>query len=1652
MKRLGQPKRRRRTSMSSFLPQCELLEERRFLAADLKAHWSADDLSVTLKDGAAVTTWVDRVAGATATSSGSPVWVENALGNRAAVRFDPADGNDFLTVANTSSPMSGAGDFTLTVAFATFSTALAGQNGDWFMNTGIVDANRLAFGADWGLSINSQGQVAGGLGNGNGTTQTVYSTEKGLNDGQVHVVSLSRSGATLSIAVDGQTATERTNVTTQVRESVAMTLGALTGGTRTFPGSIADVRVYNGALSAAELQAVRADIVAPHAADDAFFLKPNTPLTLTKAELTANDDSMAADSLAVELLSAPTKGQLQSRPDGTLEYTPGPSFVSGIDQFTYRVTDRLGASRAATVRLIFNTLADQQAVVLNELHVNPDIDTDRVEFIELHNTGLNPVDVSGWVLSDAIDFVLPANQRIDAGGYLVISQDPASVEAKYGAKSLGPWSGKLSSDGEVILLRNAQGDPIDRIEYQVGFPWPTVGDEPGYSMELINGSLDNDLGGNWRSSVGTQQLFDAGELWQYLKGTQEASTPRDAWRGKTFDDSSWTTGLAPIGFSRTVVIGSNLADMRNNYTTVYLRKSFEIEDPSAVKGLMLQALYDDGIIVWINGVRVASANVPGEDLAFNAVASSSLNLRTFQDIALADPVNYLVAGENVITVQLINQDVTNADAYFDARLISTSGHPPGPTPGQINSIYDTVAPPAVRQVVHTPEQPKANEPVLVTARVIDPQGVGQVQLQYQLVEPGTYIRLTDADYGLRWTSLAMRDDGTSGDARANDGIYSAVIPASAQVHRQLVRYRISASDTLGEQVMVPYADDPQPNFAYFVYNGVPGWSAANQPNSSPVVNFSAETMNQLPVYHLIADKTDVNNSQYVSSFEEALFRGTLVYDGKVYDHIEFGIRGEFSTYQSGKNKWKFHFQRGHEFQARDNYGQPFSTKWRTMNFSNVATPWVTMNRGMGGIDEAIAFKLYDLAGIPSPATSFLQFRVIDDAAEAPANQYNGDLWGLYMTIEHPDGRFLENHDLPDGTTYKVENAQGDIKHQAESQPNARTDFTQFMNTANRTTNPESWWRENVDLEAYYTFRAVNRAVNNMDIRDGWNHYLYHNSETNQWVPVPWDLDMLYVPTTHWSGEIRLQNALRIPALATEYRNRTRELQDLLFTPDQIGQLVDEYAGFVNPQTGGMTMVDVDQFMWNYNSRSANGHRGAFNQLRADYNLFQGPDGVRTLVSADHEGFAQWIKDFMLPAPGGGSTPAGYGANLLDQHENDVAIPATPQITYTGPANFPLDQLRFSTSSFSDPQGDNTFGAIQWRIAEVTDPTAPVYDPKAPRRYEIEELWTSEELTTFEGQVHIPQQYVQPGHAYRVRVRMKDDTGRWSHWSAPVQLIASAGNPADILAGLRVSELHYNPAVPSPAELAAAFVDADQFEFIELTNISDKTLDLRGVKFMQIETGGGVSFDFAAAAVTQLAPGQQVVVVSDADAFAFRYGTGRPVAGEFSGQLSNGGETITIEASGVIVQQFVYDDAWLPSTDGRGYSMEVVDVRQADLSKWNLAAQWTASSTLGGTPGRGSAIVGDVNGDGIFNSVDLISIFQAGKYEDATPNNATYAEGDWNGDGDFTSSDLVLAFQAGTYVLGAQPRSAKATEEVLGEINVWDSALSEEDWLTFLRDE
>ena len=1167
-------------------------------------------------------------------------------------------------------------------------------------------------------------------------------------------------------------------------------------------------------------------------------------------------------------------------------------------------------------------------VVINEIHYDADPKTDAIEFVELHNAGGKNIDLSGWCFSNGIKYTFPANTSLESGGYLVLAENPAELRRKFKLSAsvvFGPYINRLSN-GEVLTLRDVADQSVDRVDYRSGFPWPTAASGAGSSMELIHPSLDNDLGGSWRSSglrasASEPIIFIASgqSRWRYRAGSSEASSPRSAWRKLDFnEDNTWKNGRAPIGYGDGD--DSTTISMQNNFSSVYLRRVFDVSANDIPARLALRVYVDDGAVIWINGKEVARVSVPGGVLRYNSFANS--HEAAWEEFLISNPDKLLQPGKNIIAIHALNTTLGSSDFSIDAELRTPDpGEVSGtPTPAAVNSVYSVNAPPQTRQVRHEPEQPRANEPLRVSAKITDPDGIASVTLSYQAVQPGRYIRKTDGSYEKWWLELPMTDGGSDGDATVDDLIFSALIPRSVQKHRTLVRYRIRVEDKLGNSVTLPYADDEQPNFAYFCYNGVPTWSGSNRVGEQKET-LPSSVMDSLPTYHLIANGNDVINSQYNGSFDTVHFKGTLVYDGKVYDHIEFRNRGEFSTYVSGKNKWRLYFNRTHGLQARDNYGRKYKQPKRTINLNGCAAPWMPVNRGMAGMEEAIGFKLYNLAGGLAPETHFIHFRVIDDAKEAPTSsrnaQYEGDLWGLYLYVEHTDSRFLDERGLPDGNVYKIEGGNGDKRNQGPTQSINSSDWNSFRSGYSRSQSLQ-WWRDHLHLPPYYTFRCVNRIISNVDIREGWNKVFYHHPD-DHWYPVPWDLDMLIIPETHWQGAINIERCLsRHKILNIEFKNRARELLDLLLDDDsptggQIGQFIDEHARFINPPGASLTFVDVDQFMWNYHPRTAGSHRGQF-YVSPKSQSNRGGTWTRRLNSKDHEGMMQHMLGFMTDTDTGrwsigDGDPHGYGYNYLEYEAKFTDIPKTPSVVYSGPNGFPLNELQFKSTSFEPgrPSNSSKFTGIQWRLAEVSNPKTPFFELGQPWKYEVNPVWELE-ADEFVGTVAVPQSIIRKGGTYRARVRVRNGTMAWSHWSSPLEFVAGEPNLGDLHTGLAFNEIMYHP-------LDQEDVTAGDLEFLELKNVGQTTLDLGGLFFTS-----GIEFVFPEGST--LAPGELFLVGKNQAALQIRY-PGLVVDGVFDGRLANEGETITLSAGiDAPVLSVTYDDAapWPLHADGLGLSL------------------------------------------------------------------------------------------------------------------------------------
>lgn len=143
-------------------------------------------------------------------------------------------------------------------------------------------------------------------------------------------------------------------------------------------------------------------------------------------------------------------------------------------------------------------------------------------------------------------------------------------------------------------------------------------------------------------------------------------------------------------------------------------------------------------------------------------------------------------------------------------------------------------------------------------------------------------------------------------------------------------------------------------------------------------------------------------------------------------------------------------------------------------------------------------------------------------------------------------------------------------------------------------------------------------------------------------------------------------------------------------------------------------------------------------------------------------------------------------------------------------------------------------------------------------------------------------------------------------------IDTQGNPIDLgtkyhehqaLANVHFSAIQYNP------------IDNEEAEFLKIHNPSDETIDLRGYNITD-----GIEYIFAP--FTEIAPGESILLVKDANLFADSTGQ---IFEWTSGKLANSGETLQlINRYGIVQDQVTYDDMapWSELADGGGFYLRL----------------------------------------------------------------------------------------------------------------------------------
>ncbi len=162
-----------------------------------------------------------------------------------------------------------------------------------------------------------------------------------------------------------------------------------------------------------------------------------------------------------------------------------------------------------------------------------------------------------------------------------------------------------------------------------------------------------------------QITFSYHSQFSYLKGKDAVLLPAN-WINPGYNYSTWATGNAPFRFGDGAS-GVELSDMQNNYSTLCLRSTFLSTNSALIKQVLFTVDYDDGFVIWINGVMILSKNAPAS-LVYNAFAPANHESGSGEIYTVDSGGLNLVDGTNTIAVMCFNVNLTSTDFYFDLAI------------------------------------------------------------------------------------------------------------------------------------------------------------------------------------------------------------------------------------------------------------------------------------------------------------------------------------------------------------------------------------------------------------------------------------------------------------------------------------------------------------------------------------------------------------------------------------------------------------------------------------------------------------------------------------------------------------------------------------------------------------------------------------------------------------------------------------------------------------------------------------------------------------------------------------------------------------------------------------------------------------------------
>ena len=715
--------------------------------------------------------------------------------------------------------------------------------------------------------------------------------------------------------------------------------------------------------------------------------------------------------------------------------------------------------------------------------------------------------------------------------------------------------------------------------------FPDIQIGAGEYLRIWASDKDKTDGGSYKT------LVNQGESFRYLVPT---SNPPSSWKDLIFNDSNWGIGNSGFGYAD----GDDETQLNAGISSVYVRKSFIVNDLDLMSELWFDIDFDDGFVAYINGTEIARSNILGESPSYDAGTVTDREARMYQSGApVRFPVNdfatLLTDGENILSIQVHNHNTNSSDLSLIPFLSAFYS----------GATTDGVKPPVILGLqnpsLHTNFKLSSKGETLI---IYDNNGdqVGYLEVAGISADNSIGRSLSNGN--------TVYYESPSPGIENPDTLFTGIIESE-------IAFSHDGGEFSGQSVSISGAEADE-EIRFTLDATIP--TETSSLYTSPIA-ISENTVIRAKIFKANHIPSRTESRTYITNTDHALPIVTLVSDPVNFFDTQQGIyvygpEGNYDPYTLpfwGANFWNdwerdVHFsfyepngdlgvaldagvkifgawsrsndQRSLSIFARGRYGfsdieypifpQLDYDKFEAIVLRSSGNDWMRTN-----IKDVIATSLMDGSGL-------------ETQAYRPSIVYlNGEYWGLYNIREKVNEHFLDDKINVTKSEINILERNGEIVEGTNQTYNELIDFV----TNNSLANPTNYdvVADQIDIDNFITYQVAQIYLDNTDW-PGNNVKLWNSPETKwRWILYdtdfafgrPWEAPPFYDndtlsyaleangpgwPNPPWST-LLTRRLMENTAFKNKFINRFADEANTRFKADSVRQHIETIAAIVAPE-------------------------------------------------------------------------------------------------------------------------------------------------------------------------------------------------------------------------------------------------------------------------------------------------------------------------------------------------------------------------------------------------------------------------------------------------------------------------------------------------------